>query len=71
MDSPSVVVVDVGSKHTVQMLLMEYDDMIESLSPDAADEPLRVRILPGRSRRDLHLFDTHIRNTCLKEHTVD
>jgi hypothetical protein len=56
MDPPSVIIVRVGSKYTLKMPLIEHNHMIEGVSPNAADNPLAVWILPRRSWRDLHLF---------------
>jgi hypothetical protein len=42
MDSPRMIVVHVGLKHTVEMPLVEHDDMIERVSTDAANDPLAV-----------------------------
>src|SRR5215475_6555963 len=71
MDAPRMIVVHVGSKHTVEMPLVEHDDMIETLAPDTPNEPLAVRILPRRSGRNLHFFDTHVADSLLKELAVD
>jgi hypothetical protein len=46
MCPPVVIVVHVGSQHTAQMPLVQYDHMIEGVSADAADDPLTRGILP-------------------------
>ena len=41
------------------MRLVEDDDVVEALSPDAADHPFRERILPGRPRCRHNPLDAH------------
>jgi len=71
MDAPRMIVVHVGAKHTVEMPLVEHDDMIEHVSPDAANDPLAVRILPRALRGYLDLFDAHGLCPLLKNIAVD
>jgi hypothetical protein len=47
MCSAFVVVTGVGRKDPAQMCLAEYDDVIEALPADRADQSLRMPILPG------------------------
>lgn len=42
------------------MLRIEHDHLRERVAPDAADDPLRIRVLPGTARGNLHLFDTEV-----------
>ena len=44
-----VVVGRVGSNQTKQVTLAEHDHVVENLSPERADEPLRVSVLPRRA----------------------
>jgi hypothetical protein len=43
-----VVVGRVGSNQSQQVALAEYDDMVEHLATEGADEPLSVSVLPRR-----------------------
>ena len=46
MSSRGVVVSHVGAKHATQMSFAENDVVVETVSPDRSDQPLRVGILP-------------------------
>ena len=49
-----------------------YDDnVIEALSPDAANDSLDIRILPGRTRGRKHFFDTEAFHSAAEPTTVD
>ena len=41
------------------MPLAEDNDMIEAITSDRADEPLRISILPRRAWRDRPIPDAH------------
>jgi len=51
MGSGAVVVRAVASQDVVQMALAEDEDVVETLSPDRADEAFREGILPGAGGR--------------------
>ncbi len=62
VDSVGIVVIDVFSKKTPQVLFIEYDYVIEQFSADAADpsfcDPILPRASKGRSQRlDSDLVD--------------
>jgi hypothetical protein len=44
---PSMVVAEVVLEESLPVTLVENDHVIETISPDRADEPLNVRALPG------------------------
>ena len=49
---PGVVVVhEGGSQDVTQVALAQDEDMVETLSPDRADEAFREGILPGAGGR--------------------
>ena len=58
VDSPDMIIVDIGLENTAKMNLMQHDDIVEALVPDAANDPFRIRILPWTSRCDFDLFNT-------------
>jgi hypothetical protein len=41
------------------MARIEYDEMVEAVAADAADEPFNVWILPRAPRRAENLIDAH------------
>ena len=66
-----VVVVDVFREDFQQVRLAEDDDVIETFSPDRADDALDQRILPRRTRRDDHLLDSHVLEALLEVESID
>ena len=59
MGTRPVVVGEVPGEEAVEISLAEYEDMIQALAPDRADEPLAERVLPRALRRREHLLDPH------------
>ena len=41
------------------MTIVQHDNMIQTISPDAANHAFDKCILPRTSRRSKHLFNTH------------
>ncbi len=62
MRSGSVVVVQVASQDPPQVTLAENNDVVQAFPTDRADDPLHVRILPGRARRNENLLDPQSMN---------
>ncbi len=62
MRSGSVIVVQIASQDPPQVTLAENDDVVQAFPTDRADDPLDVRILPGRARRDENLLDPQSMN---------
>ena len=54
-----VVVREVASQGTAQVLFAEHKDMIQTLAPDGADEALREGVLPWAVRRRQDFTDAH------------
>ena len=52
-----VIVDDVFAEQAPQVRLIQRDDVVEALAPDAADHALAVGILPGGFGGSLHLLD--------------
>ena len=70
--SPRIMVVfEVRSKDPLQMSLVEHDHVLKALAFDRTDDPLRVRILPWRSRRTDDFFDTHMFDPLAEETAVN
>jgi hypothetical protein len=51
--------------------LVQYDDVIQAVAPDAADHSFHVGILPGASRCCDYLFDLHALDALLKSASVN
>jgi hypothetical protein len=66
-----MIVVHIRLKNTIQMPLVEYDDIIETLAPDAPNDPLAVWILPGTAGRNLYLFNAQVADSVLERGAVD
>ena len=71
MCSILVIIGEVRAEDPLQMSFVEHDDMPKALAFDGTDYPLRVGILPRRSRRADNFFDAHVRDSLLEELTVD
>src|SRR5580704_17548530 len=58
--SPRVVVIaGMGFKDTAKVSFAEHNNMIEAFPADGTDQSLRVRVLPGRSRRGVTIANAH------------
>ncbi len=57
MGSRIMVVAQIPSENGSQVALAENNDVVKALAPDGADDPLDIRILPGRARRCENLLD--------------
>ena len=66
-----VVVREVASQGTVEVPFAEDDDVIQTLAPDGADEPLREGVLPGAVRRRQDFTDAHALEALPEHVTVD
>ena len=53
------------------MSLMQDNDMIQTLPPNTADEPLDIWILPWRAGGGHHFLDAHMAHTSTKMGAVD
>lgn len=58
VDSPRVIIRPVGAQDAAQMPLVQYDDVVQTLTTDTAHQPFHIWRLPGAARRDLDFFDT-------------
>ena len=69
--SRPMIVAQVRNDDPTQVLLVEHDHVVKALSPDGADQPFHVGRLPGRSRCDRHLVDTHPAHPSTEVSAVD
>ena len=47
MGTDAIVIVGIGSEDLAQMGLAQDQNMVQAFSPDRADEPFSVSVLPG------------------------
>ena len=66
-----VVVPEVASQGTAEVLFAEDDDVIQTLAPDGADEALGEGVLPRAVRRRQDFTDTHALQALAEHVTVD
>jgi hypothetical protein len=66
-----VVVREVAGQGMAQVAFAKDDDMIETLAPDRADEPLREGVLPRALRGGPDFTDTHALYTFAEGMAVD
>ena len=59
MSSPLVVIPLIRAQQIPKMRLAEDNDMVEAITSDRADEPLRISILPRRAWRDRPIPNAH------------
>ena len=52
MGSRAVIILQVLCKHCLEMSFVEDDEMVQTLPAEGPDQPLHVRTLPRRPRRD-------------------
>src|SRR5260370_1369097 len=70
MGAGAIVIVGVGSEDPAQMGLAQDEDMIEAFSPDRADEPFHMPVLPGRAGGGWAVAYTHRRKALRYRLTV-
>src|SRR2546428_5480103 len=66
-----VVVREVASQGTAQVSFAKDEDVIQTLAPDGADQPLREGILPWAVRRRQDFTDAHALHALPEQVTVD
>src|SRR5947209_1290567 len=66
-----VIVREVASQGAAQVPFAEDEDVIQTLAPDRADEPLRERVLPRAVRRRQDLNDPHAPHSLSERVSVD
>jgi hypothetical protein len=52
------IVFEVGFENPAQARFIQYDDVVQALASNRADQSFDVRVLPGRLRRSQNLSDT-------------
>ena len=59
MSPHAVVIAGIGFKDTAKVSFAEHNNMIEAFPADGTDQPLRMSVLPGRSRRGRAIANAH------------
>src|SRR5436190_1879893 len=71
MRASPVIVGEVAGQNAPQVALAENQNVIQTLAPDRADEPLREGILPRAVRRREDFLDPHALHSVAKLLAVD
>jgi hypothetical protein len=66
-----VVIAHILLKEPLEVAFAQYDNMIQALAANTADEALHVGILPRRTRSDDHLVNPHVPDALLKDRAID
>ena len=61
-----IIVIKVLSQYLPQMCFTKHNHMIQTFTPNTADQSFRIGILPRRSRRRDNFFDSHSGYTTAK-----
>ena len=69
--TPTMVVVEVPGEDAPQVPFVEDNDVIQAVSPDAADHAFDVRILPWAARGGENLFDADALDASPKGLAID
>ena len=70
MRSRLMVISKIRRKHAAQVALVEYDEVIETLSTDRTNDALHISVLPRRARCSNNLFDAHHTNAIAEILTI-
>ena len=54
-----MVITEIAGQDPFQMTLVQYNDTIQTVPPDATDHSFHVSVLPRAPRRRQDLCDTH------------
>ena len=66
-----VIVAEILAQDSLEVPFAQHNHTIQTFPPDAADHSLGKRVLPGTSRRCLHLHYPHVLDPFLEIGTVD
>ena len=69
--SAPVIVGEIGFEQTVQVSLVEHDDVIQTLAPHRTDQPFDVRGLPRRVRGDADFLQAQSLGAALELQSVN
>ncbi len=64
------MILKIRRQHTVQVTLIEDDDVIETFAADRADDALHIGVLPPGSRCSDDHLDTHRLDTITEGLTI-
>ncbi len=66
MCAPMVVIIEIARKRILEVSFIQYDDLIQALPSNRADDSLRVRVLPGTPGSNQHFINSHTVHPLLK-----
>ena len=53
------IIIKIAGQDSIQMTLVQYDDMVRTITPDVAHHPFHKCALPGTSWHSEHLSDAY------------
>ena len=66
-----VIIGEVAFEEVHEVRLIEHDHVIQTFTPDGANQPFNIRRLPRRSKGDWNLLDAHAFDALAKITAVD
>jgi hypothetical protein len=67
----AMIIPEIVFEQTVQVILAEHDDMIQTFAPYGTNQPFDVRGLSGRTRRNPNFLQSQSHGASLKFQAVD
>ncbi len=64
--APAVIIIEIACECSLQVPFIQYDDVVQTLPSNRADDPFRVRVLPGTPGGNQHLFYAHVLHPLLE-----
>ena len=71
MGAAAVIVFKVSRQDPTQVVLIQHDDVIQTVSADGTQQSLAIGILPRRGGSNRHFLNAHVLNTGLEIGTED
>ena len=66
-----MIICEIRTKDASEMLPVEHDGMVDTLSPDRTDQPFNERRLPRQTVCDHDFLDAHVLDAPPEEFAVD
>ena len=71
MASSLMVIIEIGIQHTSRMLFIENDNVVKAVSPDWADKPFAIGILPWNLKSSFYFFYSRPTDSIREHSAVD
>jgi len=62
MHAPAMIIIEIAGQDSFQMTIIQHENTIQAIPPDATNYTFDKRILSRTSRRSEHLFNAHAFN---------